>query len=113
MYLNRNKPLLSAIRDGRHLLKISTDFPTPCKEMVRGWPHYICVKDDLSHGVGRIIDGEDKSCVPTVFRFARPEDIQELYCKEIINNSDLECDGLLLLWLIIEEVFPYLMTQFA
>ena len=40
----------------------------------------------------------------TIFSFAWPEDIQELYCKDVITNSDLECDGMLLLWLIIEEV---------
>ena len=44
-----------------------------------GWPHYIGVKDASSHGVGGITVGEDKDCVPTVFRFAWLEDIQELY----------------------------------
>ena len=106
MYLNSNKPLLYDIQDGRHLLKISTEFPTPFKELVTGWSHYIGVKYALSHGVGGIIVGEDKACVPMVFRFAWPQGIQELYYKEVITNLDLECAGLLLLWLIIEEVCP-------
>ena len=81
VYLNLNKPLILAIRDGRHLLKWSKYFPTPCKEMIMGWPNYIGVKDALSHGFGGIIVGEDKACVPTVFCFTCNEDIQELYRK--------------------------------
>ena len=81
MYLNHNKPLLSAILDGRHILKFSTEFPTPCKELVTVWPQCISVKDALLHGVGGIIVVEDKYCVYTVFRFAWTEYIQELYCK--------------------------------
>ena len=81
MYLNRNKPLLSDIWDRRNLFKLSTDFPTLCKELVMGWPRYIGVKNALRHGVVGIIVGEDKACVPNIFRFSWPEDIQELYRK--------------------------------
>ena len=70
MYLNRNKPLISSIQDGRHLLNLSTEFPTPCKELLTRRPHYIGVKEASSHEVGDFIVGEDKACVPTVFRFA-------------------------------------------
>ena len=38
--------------------------------------------------------------------YAWPEVIQDLYRKEVIINSDLEWYGLLLFWLIIEEVCP-------
>ena len=51
-----------------------------------GWPHYIGVKDSLSHDVGVIIVGEDKDCLPTVFIFAFTEDIQYICCKEFIIN---------------------------
>ena len=78
-----------------------------------GWPHYIGVKDALLHGVGGIIVGEDKSCVYTFFRFAWPDCVQELYCKEVFTNSDLECSGLLLLWFIIEEVCPELRAAYV
>ena len=113
IYLNRNKPLLAAIKDCWHLLKLSTEFPTPCKELVTGWPHYIGVKDASSHGVGGIIIGEDKACIPTVFRLAWPDDIKELYRAKKITNSDLEMAGLLLLWLVIEEVCPDLRKPYV
>ena len=60
--LQCNKPLLSAIRDCRHLLEMSTKNTAPCKEIVTGWPHYIGVKDASSHRIGGIIMGEGKSC---------------------------------------------------
>ena len=73
-----------------------------------GWPHYIGVKDSSSHGIGGIIMGEGKACIPTLFRIACPEDIKELFHKGDITNSDLEMAGLLMIWLVIEEVFPKL-----
>ena len=113
VYLNRNRPLLSAVKDSQHLLRLSAEFPTPCKELVTGWPHYIGIKDASSHGIGGIIIGEDKLCIPTVFRLEWPEDIKQMYRDGILTNSDLEMTGLLLLWLIIEEVCPSLKGSYV
>ena len=77
-FLQCNIPLFSSIRDYRHLLEMSTKNPTPCKELVTGWPHYIGVKDASIHGIGGIIMGEEKSCIPKVFHLAWPEDIKDL-----------------------------------
>ena len=60
VYLKRNTTLLSAIRYCHHLPEMSTKNPTPCKELVTGWPHYIGVKDESSHGIGGIIMGKEK-----------------------------------------------------
>ena len=70
VFLQFNKPLLSAIRNFHHLLEMSTKNPTPCKELVTGWPHYRGFKDAYIHGIGGIIVGELKACIPTVFLFA-------------------------------------------
>ena len=80
--------------------------PTKCTELVAGWPDFVGVKDASSHGVGGIIVGEGKACVPTVFRAEWPEDIKAVFARGEITNSDLECAGLLLLWLVMEEVCP-------
>jgi hypothetical protein len=80
--------------------------PTKCAELVSGWPDFVGIKDASSHGVGGIIVGEKEGCVPTVFRAEWPDDIKDLYKRDIITNSDLECAGLLLLWLVMEEVCP-------
>ena len=64
------------------------------------------IKDASSHGVGGIIVGENIACIPTVFCAEWPDDIKQLYKTGSITNSDLECAGLLLLWLIMEDVCP-------
>ena len=60
---------------------MSTKNPTPCKELFTGWPHYIGVKDASNHGIGGIIMGEGKACIPTVFSLAWTEDIKYLFQK--------------------------------
>ena len=113
IFLQCNKPLLSDIRDCRHLLEMSTKNPTQCKELVTGWPHYIGVKDASSHGFEGIIMGEGKVCIPTVFCLAWIDDINNLFRKGNITNSDLEMAGLLMLWLVMEEVFPKLRAVYV
>ena len=63
---------------------MSTENPTPCKESVTRWPHYIGVKDASSHGIEGIIMGEVKACIPTVFRLTWTKDIKELFHKRYI-----------------------------
>ena len=72
-----------------------------------GPPHYIGIKDASIHGVGGFVVGEGKACVPTVFR-------HEWVKREVrktnqnqggtLTNSDLEMAGLLMLWLVMEDV---------
>lgn len=109
MHLSRNKKLFQAIRDCKTLLKESTVRPTKCAELVSGYPDFIGVKDASGHGVGGIIVGENEGCVPTVFRMEWPEDIKaEINSSSNrtgkLTNSDLEMAGMLLLWLVMEEV---------
>jgi len=109
IYLHRNKRLRKALAGIRGLLRESTAAPTMCKELVSAWPDYIGVKDASKLGVGGIIIGENKACVPTVFCFEWPQDIKDdMWTAENpeghITNSDLEMAGLLMLWLCMEEV---------
>ena len=48
-----------------------------------------------------------------VFIFAWPDDIKELFRKGKIKNSDLELSGLLMLWLVMEEVCPRLKPAYV
>ena len=109
IYLHRNEGLRTAITDCRTLLCKSTLAPTKCAELVAGWPDSVGIKDASKHGIGGIIIGENKGCTPTVFRVEWPDDIkQDLVTEDNpqgrITNSDLEMAGLLLLYLIMEEV---------
>ena len=109
VYLHRNKHLQQAVADCRTLLRESTTAPTKCAELVAAWPDFVGVKDASGHGVGGVIVGENKACVPTVFRFEWPDDIKREIVSDSnpngkITNSDLECAGLLMLWLVMEDV---------
>ena len=104
---------LSNIRDCSHLLEMSTKNPTPCKELFTGWPHYIGFKNSYIHGIGGIIMGKGKACIPTVFRLAWPDDIKWLFHKGNITNSDLGIEGFLILWVVMEEVCPKLQAAHA
>lgn len=109
VYLHRNQALREAIADARTLLRESTIKPTLCKALVVGWPDYIGVKDASGCGVGGVVLGEGLACQPTVFRLEWPaavkrELVTEANRKGSITNSDLEMAGLLLLWLVLEEV---------
>jgi hypothetical protein len=110
VYLHRNKALTEAISDCRTLLRESTKTPTCCSELVMGEPDFIGVKDASIHGVGGIIVGHKKACVPTVFRMECPLDIKaevlrtNMLQRGRLTNSDLEMAGLLLLFLIMETV---------
>jgi len=93
----------------RTLLRESMTRPTHCKELVTGWLEFIGVKDASGYGVGGVVLGKGKECPPTVFRYEWPDDIKadlvtEDNRKGRITNSDLEMAGLLMLWLVMEEV---------
>ena len=109
VFLHRNEPLWRALTDIRTLLRESALAPTQCYELVLDWPDFVGVKDASKHGVGGFIVGERQACTPTVFRMEWPTDIKADIVSTVnpngrITNSDLEMAGLLLLWLIMEDV---------
>ncbi len=67
VFLQRNPILHADVMGCRTLLRESSDSPTRCRKLVGGWPDYIGVCDTSSHGVGGVVFGKNKACVPTVF----------------------------------------------
>lgn len=110
VYIHRNKKLFHAVKDCRTMLREATLRPTKCSELVLGAPDYVVVKDASVHGVGGIIIGEHMACVLTVFRIEWPEWVKQEVIKTnsgrggTLTNSDMEMAGLLLLFLVMEEV---------
>ena len=109
IYLHRNKALLQALKDMRTLLQTCVTLPTKCTQLVTDWPEFVGVKDASKWGVGGVIIGEKDACTPTLFRYEWPQDIRDRLVSEDnpagdITNSDLEMAGLLLLFVIMEEV---------
>lgn len=110
VFLQQNKRLLTALKDCRTILREATRNPTKCSELVMGEPDYVGVKDASVHGVGGIIIGDNKKCVPTVFRMEWPQWVKDEVEKTnsgrggSLMNLDLEMAGLLLLFLVMEDV---------
>jgi hypothetical protein len=110
VYLHRNKKLFHAIKDCRTLLREATSRPTKCSELMMGNPDFVGVKDASVHDVGGIIIGESMACVPTVFRMEWPQWVKDEVIKTnngqggSLTNSDLEMAGLLLLFVVMEDV---------
>ena len=104
VFLQRNQILLAAIIGCRTLLRESSDSPIRCCELVGGWPDYIGMCNALSHGVGDVVFGKNKACIPTVFWWEWPPANKKMYHDKKITNLDLEMAGLLFLWLVMESV---------
>jgi hypothetical protein len=93
------------------LLRELIGTPTKCHNLVAAWPNFIGVTDASAHGAGGIIVGENATVTPTVFRVQWPREILSAVVSDdnpngTITNSDLEMAGLLLLWLVMEDVCP-------
>jgi hypothetical protein len=113
VYLQRDAAVLTALEGCQTLLCESTKEPTQCRELVSGWPDYIRIVDASGHGVGGVVLGELSQCTPVVFRWEWPADIKQNLISFSnptggITNSNLEMEGLLMLWLVLKGVCPTL-----
>jgi hypothetical protein len=109
IYLQQNKALRQALILCRTLLHESTTQPTRCKELVQAWPDYISICNASSFGFGGVIVGENSKCPPTVVRLQWPKDITDNIKSDsnpnrMITNSNLKMAGLLIIFLVMEEV---------
>jgi hypothetical protein len=67
IYLHWNTALRQTITDCWTLVREATTHPTPCRELVMGEPAFVGIKDASLHGVGGIIVGHRRACLPTIF----------------------------------------------
>ena len=109
VYLHTNTNLRNAVADCRTFLRETVSSPTKCRNLVTGWPDFVGITDASGHGLGGVIIGERRAVAPIVFRLQWPQDITDNIISDAnptgtITNSDLEMAGLLMLWLVMEEV---------
>ncbi len=109
VFVSRNDTLKNAIADCHTFLRETISRPTYCKNLITGWPDYVGITDASAHGVGGVIIGENKEVPPIVFRAQWPTCISTNIISNdnpngTITNSDLELAGLLILWLVMEDI---------
>ena len=109
VHIHTNATLRLAVADCRTFLRESISAPTKCTNLVADWPDFIGITDASAHGLGGVIVGERRSVPPTVFRLQWPDEIRNSIVSATnphgtITNSDLEMAGLLMLWLVMEDV---------
>ena len=113
VFIRPNSELQKSIEGFPVLLRKAHKEPTMCKQLVTGDPHFVDIMYAANEGMGGMIVGKGDACVPIVFHLEWPRDIQDMvYMQENpdrpIANSDLEFVGLLICWLVMEEVSPCL-----
>ena len=108
-YIKITKPIKQALRDWKTLLHRVTKNPTSVRQLVEDDPNYLGWCDACKYGAGGIwIGGSDK--LPyVVWRITFPNDVQQrLKTKDNpkgdLSINDLEMAGVLLQWLVLEQI---------
>jgi hypothetical protein len=105
-----NQPLvLEALRDIRILLRETTSRPTHVRELVPDFPAYLGFCDACKRGAGGVWLSGSKNIHPIVWRLAWPADITARLVssadpKGDLTINDLEMAGLLLQYLVLEQL---------
>jgi hypothetical protein len=105
----KNRPLIvQALRDMRVLIQEMTSLPTNVRELVPHMPSYFGFCDASGKGAGGVWIGGPKNLHPIVWRLEWPQDIQIRLVSSRnphgdLTINDLECAGLLLQYLVLEQ----------
>ena len=109
--INITKQLRQTLLDWCTLVQRLSTRPTMILELIPGIPWYVCYVDASGSGVGGVWLSGSKQLKPYVWRMQWPEDITKRLVSfknpnGDINNSELEMAGVLLAWLVLEQIAP-------
>jgi len=98
-----------ALQDWIHLLRMANQHPTPCTDLIPAQPDYLGYCDASKQGAGGVWFGGNRQLPPIVWRIRFPNEIQRQLVSQknptgSITNSDLEMAGLLMHWLVLENI---------
>jgi len=94
-------------------MKVVANRPTKCAQLVPGWPHFVGFCDACKYGAGGVwISGKD-DIHPTLWCICWPPDIVELFNQQALTVNDLEMAGLLLEYLVLEQIVDSLVHKHA
>ncbi|MCA1807601.1 MAG: hypothetical protein LC687_07120, partial [Actinobacteria bacterium] len=119
---NLNKPYVQihkdsgqfkALSDLRTFFKILGDHPVQCQQLIPGHPAYIGYCDACKYGAGGVWISGVSNIHPIVWRIQWPQDIIDRVSSGEVTINDLEMAGLLLQYLLLEQVVPMKHLQTA
>ncbi len=98
-----------ALQDWSHLLHVAHRQPTPCSNLIPAQPDYIGYCDASKLGAGGVWFGANWNLPPIVWHIQFPHAIQMQLISQknpsgSITNSDLKMAGLLMHWLVLENI---------
>ena len=108
----------AALQDLLTIMKMVANRPTRCSQLVPGWPHFVGFCDACKWGAGGIWLSGKQGLHPLVWRVQFPPDITARF-KSSSNKqgdltiNDLEMAGLLLQFLVLEQVTDTLVDKRA
>jgi hypothetical protein len=111
--ISKNSDAYKALQDILVMLKVVANRPTKCAQLVPGWPHFVGFCDACKYGAGGIWISGKEDIHPTVWRIKWPPAIVELFSKRALTVNDLEMAGLLLEYLVLEQVSDSLVHKHA
>lgn len=103
----------NALRDLRTMMKLVANRPTKCSQLIPGWPHFVGFCDACKYGAGGVWLSGREGLHPTVWRVPWPPDITKLYNEKKLSINDLEMAGLLLHYLVLEQITANLTHKHA
>jgi hypothetical protein len=113
IHIRRNSDAYKALQDLLVFMKVVANRPTKLEQLVPGWPHFVGFCDACKHGAGGIwLSGKD-DIHPTVWRFRWPPSVVELFTSGALTVNDLEMGGLLLHYLVLEQITETLVHKHA
>lgn len=102
--IHRKSQQYYALLDLQTIFKIIGHKPIQCSQLVPGEPSYIGHMNSCVYGTGGIWLSGLKTLRPVVWRLAWPQDIIDRYHQKLITINDLEMAGLLLHYLLLEQL---------
>ena len=111
--IHPNSQQRQALMDLRTIFKLIGAHPIHCEQLVPGDPSYIGHSDACKYGAGGIWLSGTKTLRPIVWRIKWPSDIVARYESGELTINDLEMAGLLLHYLLLEQVVDMKFIQTA
>ena len=111
--IHPKSPQHRALMDLRTIFKLIGSKPIRCKQLIPGTPHYFGYTDACKYGAGGIWLSGTASLHPIVWRCKWPPEVVQQYEQGIITINDLEMAGLLLHYLLLEQLVPMKDTHTA